>query len=298
MTIPLGTDSSLEVAMSDSVGQPKRELSGDTDGEGVQSTKLLTADSRTVPSQPTLQALCEQKALELDLESDFESLEPRLQRLLFNKVRAENARLREIEQKWERLTRLCPSLDTQIYLRPNGRLSEEDEIAAYEEKRVLTELWYYKDTDEDNGQERAMRMSSPIPKRSWDSLDLVSESPDEELGIFALSDPSTQYSRKPPGRRHRYLWARISSQLLFYRLAATFGMPPPVETDGYKVCWEINLQHCDDSSTLEFYDYEGAAKARFFGSDDANEDALKLINFLVGMECVHTYDGIVAGTIA
>ena len=297
MTIPLGTDSSLEVAMSDSVGQPKRELSGDTDGEGVQSTKLLTADSRTVPSQPTLQALCEQKALELDLESDFESLEPRLQHLLFNKVRAENARLREIEQKWERLTRFCPSLDTQIYLRPNRRLNE-DEIVAYEEKRVLTELWYYKDTDDDNGQERAMRMSSPIPKRGWDSLDLVSESLGEELGIFVLSDPSTQYSRKPPGRRHRDLWGRISSQLLFYRLAATFGMPPPVETDEYKVCWEINLQHCDGSSTLEFYDYKGVAKARFFGSDDASEDALKLINFLVGMECVHTYDGIVAGTIA
>ena len=283
--------------MSDSIGQPKRELSDDTDNEGIHSTKLLKVDSRTVPSQSTLQALCEQKALALDLESDFESLEPRLQHLLFNKVRAENARLREIEQKWERLTRFCPSLDIQIYLRPDGRLNEDEDV-TYEERRVLTELWNYKNTDDDNEQERVMRMSSPIPKRAWDSLDLVSESPDEELEIFVLSDPSTQYSRKPPGRRHRYLWRRISSQLLFYRLAATFGMPPPVETDGYKVCWEINLQHCDGSSTLEFYDYKGAAKARFFGSDDASEDALKLINFLVGMECLHTYDGIVAGTIA
>src|SRR2546421_5124145 len=118
--------------MSDSTGQPKPELSDDTDNEGVQSTKLLKVDSRTVPSQSTLQALCEQKALALDLESDFESLEPRLQHLLFNKVRAENARLREIEQKWERLTRFCPSLDTQIYLRPKRRLND-DEIVAYEE---------------------------------------------------------------------------------------------------------------------------------------------------------------------
>jgi hypothetical protein len=283
--------------MSDSVGQPKRELSGDTDNEGVQSTKLLKVDSRTVPSQLTLQELCEQKALELDLESDFESLEPRLQHLLFNKVRAENARLREIEQKWERLTRFCPSLDTQIYLRSNRQLNE-DENPAYEEKRVLTELWYYKDTDGDNEQECVMRMSSPIPKRGWDSFELISESPDEELGIFVLRDRSTQHSRTPPGRRHRYLWDQISSQLLFYRLTATFGMPPPVEADGYKVCWEINLQHYDGSSTLEFYDYKGGAKARFFGSDDASEDALKLINFLVGMECLHTYDGIVAGTIA
>jgi hypothetical protein len=282
--------------MSDSMGQPKRELSGDADYEGVQSTELLKVDSTTVPSQPTLQALCEQKALELDLESDFESLEPRLQHLLFNKVRAENTRLREIEQKWERLTQFCPILDTQIYLRSNRELNEEDDTVA-DEERVLTELWYYKDADDGNEHERTARASSPIPK-SWNSSDLVSESPNEELGIFVLSDPSTRYSRNPPERGHRDLWERISSQLLFYRLAATFGMPPPVETDGYKSCWEITLQHRDDSSTLEFYDYKGAAKARFFGSDDASEDALKLINFLVGMECLHTYDGIVAGTIA
>jgi hypothetical protein len=294
----LGTDSSLEVAMSDSIGQPKQGLSVDTDNEGVQSAKSLRVDSTTVPSQPTLQALCEQKALELDLESDFESLEPRLQHLLFNKVRAENARLREIERKWERLTRFCPSLDTQIYLQPNRGLNEEDGILADDEKRVFTELWYYKDIDDDNEQQRAMRMSSPIPRMGWDSSALVSESPDEELGIFVLGDPSTQYSRKPPGRRQSYLRDRISSQLLFYRLAVTFGMPPPVETDGYKVCWEINLQHHDESSTLEFYDYKGSAEVRFFGSNDASDDALKLVNFLVGMECLHTYDWIVAGTIA
>lgn len=284
--------------MSDLIGQPKLELSGDTHNQGVRPKRLLRVDSRTTPSRPTLQALCEQKALELDLESDFESLEPRLQHLLFNKVHAENARLREIEQKWERLTRFCPSLDTEIYLRPNRVLNEDDEIAAYEEKRVFTGLWYYRDIGDDNEQERAVRISSPIPKGGWDCSDLVSESPDGELAIFVLRDPLTQHSKKPPGRRQRYLWNQISSQLLFYRLAATFGMPPLVETDGYKSCWDISLQYCDDSSTLEFYDYKGSASVRFFGSDNASEDALKLVNFLVGMECSHTYDGIVAGTIA
>jgi hypothetical protein len=283
--------------MSDSNGQPKQELSGDTDNEGVQSMELLKVDNTTVPSQPTLQALCEQTALELDLESDFESLEPRLQHLLFNKVRAENTRLRGIEQKWERLTRFCPSLDAQIYLRSNRQVHEEDETVADEENRVFTELWHYEDADNGNEQERAARASSPISK-SWQSSELVSESPDEELGIFVLSDPSTRYSRFSPGSGRRDIWNRISSQLLFYRLTTTFGMPPPAETDGYKVCWEINLRHRDGSSTLEFYDYKGAASASFSGSDDASEDALKLVNFLVGMECFHTYDGIVAGTVA
>ena len=286
--------------MSASIGQPKQASSGDTDNQGVQFTKPLRVDSTTVPSQPTLQALCEQKALELDIESSFESLEPRLQHLLFNRVRAENARLREIEQKWESLTQFCPSLDTLIYLQLNRGLNEDDEIAMddkiakYEEEYVFTELWRYEDTGEIE-RERARRMSSPIPKRIWHSSDLASESPGEGLVIFVLRDPETNFF---PGRRQTYLWNRISSQLLFYRLTTTFGMPPPVGTDGYKVCWTINLQHRDDSSRLMFYDYKGAASVRFFGSEDASEDALKLVNFLVGMECLHTYDGIVAGTIA
>src|SRR5947209_6183053 len=204
----IGTDSSLKVAMGDSISQPKQGLSSDIDSEGVQLTKPLRVDSTTVPSHPTLQALCEQKALELDLESDFESLEPRLQHLLFNKVRAENDRLREIERKWERLTKFCPSIDTQIYLRPNRRLNEEDEMLADEEKSVFTELWYYKDMDNDNEQERAMRMSPPSPRVDWDSFTLVSESPDEELGIFVVGDRLTQYSKMPP-RRPRYFWDEI-----------------------------------------------------------------------------------------
>jgi hypothetical protein len=282
--------------MSDSTSQPKQELSDDTNNQGVQSTKPLGVDSKTVSSQPTLQALCEQKALELDLESGFETLQPRLQHLLFNKVRAENARLREIEWKWKRLTRFCPNIDTQIYLRPGRGLGEDDGTAMYDEKQLFRDLWRYGDTDDDDEQDRAGRVSPYIPKRDWHCFDLVSESPDGEPANFVLRDPSTQYFGR--SRRQTYFWYQISSQLLFYRLTVTFGMPPPLGTDGYKSCWTICLRHCHDGSKLEFYDYKGAAEVRFFGSDDASEEALKLINFLVGMRCLHTYDGIVAGTVA
>jgi hypothetical protein len=75
-------------------------------------------------------------------------------------------------------------------------------------------------------------------------------------------------------------------------------MPPPKEGDGYKSCWAVDLQHCDGASVLSFRDYKGAAAARFYGSTEASADALKLLNFLVGENCRHTYDGIVAGTAA
>ena len=99
----------------------------------------------------------------MDLESDFESLEPRLQHLLFNKLRAENARLREME----RPTRFCPSLDTQIYLRPNTM--------------ETTRLWC---------------MKRNVCSQGCGS-DPVSESTDGELAVFVLRDPLTQYPRKP-----------------------------------------------------------------------------------------------------
>ena len=88
----------------------------------------------------------------------------------------------------------------------------------------------------------------------------------------------------------------MSSQLVLYRLTVTFGMPPPKEGDGYKSCWEVDLQHCDGVSVLRLEDYKGAAEPRFRGTAGASVDALKLLNFLVGMNCPHTYDGIVAGT--
>ena len=73
-------------------------------------------------------------------------------------------------------------------------------------------------------------------------------------------------------------------------------MPPPQEVDGYKSCWEADLQYHDGASLLSFQDYKGGADARFHGTAEASVDALKLLNFLIGMECPHTYDGIVAGT--
>jgi len=74
-------------------------------------------------------------------------------------------------------------------------------------------------------------------------------------------------------------------------------MPPPRVSDGFKVCWEVELKHID-GSVLMFNDWKGGASTRFDGSTDASSDGLKLLNFLIGLKCLHTYDGIRAGIMA
>ncbi len=74
-------------------------------------------------------------------------------------------------------------------------------------------------------------------------------------------------------------------------------MPPSRETDCYKICWEVELKHID-GSVLKFCDWKGSADTRFDGSTDAGSDGLKLLNFLIGLKCLHTYDYTIAGTMA
>lgn len=100
----------------------------------------------------------------------------------------------------------------------------------------------------------------------------------------------------------------ISSSLLLYRLTlftgeigeatgSQTGCPWDI-TDGYKSSWNIPLRHMDNLSTLSFYDYKGQARALFSGSEEAQNDAVELVNLLTSFSFPHTYDGIMAGTVA
>lgn len=100
----------------------------------------------------------------------------------------------------------------------------------------------------------------------------------------------------------------ISSSLLLYRLTLLTGEIreatgsqtgcPWDSTDGYKSSWNISLHHIDSVSTLRFYDYKGQARALFYGSEGDQNDAVELINLLTSYGFTHTYDGIMAGTVA
>ncbi|KAL9117936.1 MAG: hypothetical protein Q9187_005523 [Circinaria calcarea] len=269
-------------------------------------------------SQLSLQELCEKKYLSQILDSsftasDFAALEPRLQEILFSKLRTETTRLREIEKKWCRLTRSCPRVDTKIHLDHNrieyGDPDDEEDDCILREGFLAK--WSYLGEDNNESQAGAdaawyagraeanedhlSRGTKNHPNIHWHHSDLICEPSESGLGLYVHrpSTPRSFYSKWSNS-----FWFRISSQLLLYRLTVTFGMPPPKETDGYKSCWEIELVHCDGASVLEFGEHKGAASARFRGTTDASDDALKLLNFLVGINCPHTYDGIVAGTIA
>ena len=119
---------------------------------------------------------------------------------------------------------------------------------------------------------------------TWDGSNLVSQSPDSELRLcFHHNDVLTRCSCRPKG--YGSFSYRVSSPLLLYRLTVTFGMPPPQEVDGYKSCWQADLQYYDGASVLSFQGDKGAADTRFYGTAEASVDALKLLNFLIGMKC-------------
>ena len=125
----------------------------------------------------------------------------------------------------------------------------------------------------------------------WSDLNLYSESPDSDLKLCDDGDPLRL-------NLDNAFFQRVSSQLLLYRLTATFGMPPPVKFDDCKSCWHIDLRHKDGCSKVVFRDGKGAASVSFWGTTEASSDAVKLVNFLVGMNCLHPYYGTLAGTAA
>jgi hypothetical protein len=236
-------------------------------------------------------------------DSDFASLEPRMQQLLFSRLRTENARLQEVEWKWSRLTESCPRTDIHIYLgfpaiEPS---SEEDGQNGYSQEAASLDQWSYpiRDSDENENDGGERRGLGVIRNTSWGPINLVSESPDSDLRLcFHRFTGSTRCPCLLKLNPDKHFSHRVSSQLLLYRLTVTFGMPPPKGGDGYKSCWAVDLQHCDGASVLSFKDYKGAAVVRFYGTTKASAEALKLLNFLVGESCRHTYDGIAAGAIA
>lgn len=108
--------------------------------------------------------------------------------------------------------------------------------------------------------------------------------------------------------RYQSFHSHISSSLLLYRLNILIQdlegyTPDHTEccwdaTDQYKCSWDISIHHSESGSTLRLWDSKGGARAAFYGSREAGNDALELINFLTGVKFPHTYDGLIAGTVA
>ena len=266
--------------------------------DAPKTTSAVTDKDAKVDSPPTqasLQDLAVTKSMKMVLNPDFKgsefaSLEPRLQQLLFEKLRDEIVRLQGVELDYHNFTEDIPQADKFLGTRAGRRRLplDGDEPDAYLLQDRMRDKWLHE---------------SEIP---LDDLTSRSVRNDVKLTYTDLvyAKPDGEFTVKPLDARHDstsgYMYERISSQLLQYRLTVMFGMLPPSDNvDGYKGCWEATFLHHDDGdgiSRLTFSEHKGSAMFRFIGSAEASLDAIELIKYLCGNEFPHSYDGIVAGT--
>lgn len=260
----------------------------------------------------SLKELCQRMAFEkfMDPKKNFSKLaflDHRLQSLVYSSCRDEINRLRAIEQKLVVLDRRMPKVDKEIWATTHRVPGEEDweedkedsdTINPCKEIRLAQEKWSYADPDGVNPVTQRLSALNRDDEQylSWYSLgDLFFDEDNSKFHIMNLSKAldSSETFRIPP-----QLEDRISSPLLLYRTTVIFGMPPQSETDGYKYCWHLVLQHSSGKGTLELGEHKGCPRARFQGTKAASDDALDLISLLTFVKMPHTYDGTVAGTIA
>jgi hypothetical protein len=286
-------------------------------GESGNGTRFLQAISS--------EALLQQLPIE-EARQSFVSLPPIAQANLFSDLLSQH---RELQQEHRKLQREQDSIEKTI-----DRMPSADHHVAFNRRRLNKGTDYEDDACEladtfceiwqirDGPLERDYARDGPV-LIYYQSHDLIRWSEDEPFRWMPFSEQMKQMEQSGYTRKPLYFSSAISSQLLLYRLCATFGPLPTQcgEPDWYKVCWEVYLVHkkevdasvstatnvgeanVDEAnvdkrapiSKLTLFDYKGSATAAFYGSEEAAENALELINYLVGPTCAHTYDGCVAG---
>lgn len=193
-------------------------------------------------SPPSLKKLCEEMAINQILrsdkpDSDFAALNPRTKVLLFTKLRAGYAHLSKKHRKWRCLACFCPQTDLDMYL-TSTRIRKRDERNSHNQQRSFRDRWSYFIVPSFYVDDRPRREEAsdwkPVYDVNWSSRHLVSESPKTDVKLCFHSWVLEPCPCRPKG------WepfsARISPQLLLYRLIVIFGMPPPTEGDPDKVC--------------------------------------------------------------
>ena len=229
---------------------------------------------------PSLQELALNETLAQVLQPDFSDfefadLEPRLQQLLFQKMRAEINRLREVENDYSQL----PHADKQAHAYIT---------TLWDHERIKNDLEFDSDLVEleDKFRGKWTRVEDPDGEVleeseegvSWTTRNLHTKALDSDLEICDCRPSSSSESK--PCRYTLGLRCRISSQLLLYRLVATFGTI--LHDDDEALCWNATFKfNGDSSSALFMYDWNGTARVIFCGTSEASNEALKLLNHLV-----------------
>ena len=272
------------------------------------------------PPTPSLVQLSASKALDTIFplgftSSDFEKLVAPQQRLLFEQLVADNARLREIEKSWILVKERCPALDLELFVVPPPPAPSPYDMLEppSDEIREVTE--YEKDT---RGNERIQMMKSAetspryLADHQWEasyftnlwSWNIIDEHSGMITGSYWWTSPRLNFnqseSKFEPSdspTSPNAVAARISSQLLLYRLILMFDLPPRgLFEDRREISWEVELTHQEGDGRLYFTDDGGSAVASFSGNDeDAQNDSLELLSFICGRRCMHA-GGFPAGT--
>ncbi|KPI41021.1 uncharacterized protein AB675_8182 [Cyphellophora attinorum] len=262
----------------------------------------------------SLQALNTQAVLiQLPIEEakqSFTGLPPVAQTNLFGDLLSQHRELQQKEENLQQSIARLPAADRHVALNHCHRLEEGTDYVhdPCEAAEAFRQAWQYSDT----------YVREEIPRSflggvDWQGgPDIIRFSEDEPYRHMFFDEMSARFDvvKKLPLRFNN----GISSQLLLYRLCATFGaLPLSCEaTERYKSCWDLNLvykKEADAAATttgdgasedappswLLFQDFKGWCSVFFGGSQEASENALELVNYLVGPKCAHTYDGVLAG---
>lgn len=232
----------------------------------------------------------------------FESLEAWRKMQYFDKLTAAST-------SWAAFEKSCPRLDKfifQHYDNNNYLSGDEFDLSLQLDIKQKWNLGEAPLPDLASRHENG-RMESLV---SWYDDDLRWNSANMQYELRPYRFPSIHFPIEEVNSEFRlrgFLY-HISSSLLLGRLTILTGELREITdsqtgcpweiTDGYKSSWDIPLHHIDNVSTLRIYDYKGQARARFYGSEKAQNDAVELINLLTSYTFTHTYDGIMAGTVA
>lgn len=240
-------------------------------------------------------------------EATFRDLEPVQQELIFSYTLKEYKRLMEIERKYTHLTHSLkdmPVADHALHAgsssMPRGNSFYKAGIWRYSTHEDLQRMEYRDD--------RFYQLLEEGQRVRFHDNELYQLSSNGLVRPFTLEERSAvygQWDREGDSPLQGPFYDLISSQLLLYRLTVTLGPPPSDEMekylDGYKTCWGTKLVLEDENADaivnhLTFGEHKGSATCHFAGTQAGSKKALKLINYLLGKECAHSYDAILAGT--
>ena len=244
-------------------------------------------------TQPSLQQLAENKAVDEILRpnfkySDFASLEPRLQQLLFERLRTEVIQLRQVDKAWSCVRQYCPETDRQLYQEYLGiEYPEEDDAWSCDGVQDFTrELLDLRDQWKHSERElfKVLDIKSEYTI-SWDHRDLFLKSPGGNFKIWPAAARQGLSADELQHLQETRLSKQISPQLLFYRVILLFGIPPELVKHRHNY-WgrHVNLEPKDGNvnspTFLAFGYYGNNPYIQFAGSQAGSDQALNLLRHL------------------